>query len=301
VRIADDMFARFVTVLSRHLDDDELRTGSLAAELFVSRSLLDRLVAGVTGETTARFRRRILLERAAFGLRSTDVSVLDAANGAGYSSGEAFARAFLRAYGTTPSRWRTSAASFQITSPNGVHFYPPGGLRLPARQQETPMQLTADMIDQHVELLGQMLDRAGDLSDDELDAPLALPACIDRDPTIRSLLSRLVGQLGMWNAAMASQPYDFTIERQATIDSMRDRLNRAGPAFAAYVRDTSEHNRFDETFVDATSAEPYVFTAAGMIAHIITYGAYRRTVLTCALEAVGVSDLCDDPLTWFAP
>jgi hypothetical protein len=38
-----------------------------------------------------------------------------------------------------------------------------------------------------------------------------------------------------------------------------------------------------------------------MIAHVITYAAYRRTVLTCALEAAGASNLGDDPLTWFAP
>ena len=82
---------------------------------------------------------------------------------------------------------------------------------------------------------------------------------------------------------------------------MRSRLNRAGPAFSAYVRDVCERDRLDDTFVDATSAEPYAFTAAGMIAHIITYGAYRRTILVGALAAAGLADLEDDPLSWFTP
>jgi hypothetical protein len=105
----------------------------------------------------------------------------------------------------------------------------------------------------------------------------------------------------MWNAAMASEPYDLAIERGETLASMRERLDRAGPVFAAYAREVSEQDRFDETFVDATSGKPYVFTAAGMIAHVLTYAAHRRTVVTCALAAAGTAELDDDPLTWFTP
>jgi AraC family transcriptional regulator len=53
--------------------------------------------------------------------------------------------------------------------------------------------------------------------------------------------------------------------------------------------------------VDTTGDEPYVFTAARMIAHILTYAAYRRTVLVCALEAAGAPPVEDDALAWFRP
>jgi AraC family transcriptional regulator len=268
----------------------------------VSRSLLDRLVTAAAGEPPARFRRRLLLERAAFQLRSTGVSIIDAATQAGYSSNEAFTRAFRRAYGVPPSSWRSSGGAIHIASPSGVHFYPAGGLRLPARTEVTSMNFAAELVDHHVSLLGQLLDRASELAGSRLDAPIELPVQgIDDNPTIRSLLSRLVGQLDMWNAAMASVPYDFGTERHETLESMRQRLEGAGRAFARYVRQVSDQGRFDETFIDATGCVPYVFTAAGMVAHVLTYAAHRRTLVVGALASAGVTELDDDPLTWFRP
>jgi AraC family transcriptional regulator len=183
-----------------------------------------------------------------------------------------------------------------------VHFYPPGGLRLPARTGVTSVNFAAELMDQHVNLLGQLIERAGELAERQLDAAIELPVRgIDDHPTIRSLLSRLVGQLDMWNAAMASEPYDFEVERHETIESMRHRLDGPGRAFARYVRQVGERDRFDETFVDATGGAPYVFTAAGMIAHILTYAAYRRTLVAGALASAGAAELDDDPLSWFRP
>ncbi|HEX7995982.1 MAG TPA: hypothetical protein VF506_18840 [Streptosporangiaceae bacterium] len=99
---------------------------------------------------------------------------------------------------------------------------------------------------------------------------------------------------------MASQPYDFGAERDESIASMRARLARAGKDFAAYVHGVCANDRFGETFVDATGDEPYVFSAAGMIAHILTYAAFRRTLVVSALAAAG-REIEDDPLGWFTP
>jgi AraC family transcriptional regulator len=301
VESSDDRFTMFVDWLARHLDDHDTRGAGLAAEFFLSRTLLDRLVRAAAGEPTASFRRRILLERAAFQLRA-GLPVIDVAVGAGYSSGEAFARAFRRAYSSPPSAWRSSADAIHLGPRHRVHFYPPCGLRLPVMSRETDMEFAASLVDHHIAVLGQMLDRAATLTERELDAPIELPAPgIDLEPTIRSLLSRLVGQMQMWGAAMASRPYDFAIERDESISSMRERLAGAGRDFAAYVREVCADDRFGETFVDASAKEPYVFTAAGMIGHVLTYAAYRRTVVVSALAAAGASDVDDDPLGWFAP
>jgi hypothetical protein len=183
-----------------------------------------------------------------------------------------------------------------------VHFYPPGGLRLQAREKATPMNFTAELIDQHTDLLGRLLDRAGAVTADQLDTPIEISvAGIDDHPTIRSLLSRLIGQLDMWNAAMASVPYDFRVEEHESLDSMRQRLATAGRGFATFVRAASEHDRLGETFIDTTGSQAYEFTAAGMIAHVITYAAYRRTLVVGALASAGAPDVEDDPLIWFAP
>ena len=284
------------------MDERQAPGSALADELFVSRSLLDRIVRATAGEPLGRFRRRLMLERAAYRLRATEISVIDAATEAGYSSNEAFTRAFARAFGASPSSWRCSGGSIHLPSRSGVHFYPPGGLRLTVRTGVTSVNFVAELTDHHVRVLRELIERASELSDRQLDAVIEMPVGgIDERPTIRSLLSRLVGQLEMWNAAMTNHPYDFDVERHETVASMRRRLDAAGAAFAGYVRQASEQDGLAETFVDATGREPYVFTAAGMIAHVLTYAAYRRTLLVGALASAGAAEVDDDPLTWFRP
>jgi AraC family transcriptional regulator len=166
----------------------------------------------------------------------------------------------------------------------------------------TSMNFTAELIDHHVTVLGQLLDRAGTLTDHQLDAVIKLPTDgIDDNPTIRSLLSRLVGQLEMWNAAMASEPYDFDTERHQTIESMRRRL--AGPVTHSRASSGRSASRTGSTRPSWTQPDPfpYVFTAAGMIAHVLTYAAHRRTLAVGAFASAGSAELDDDPLTWFLP
>jgi AraC family transcriptional regulator len=50
--------------------------------------------------------------------------------------------------------------------------------------------------------------------------------------------------------------------------------------------------------VDTTTGSPLFFTYGGMIAHVLTYAAYRRTIASGALHAFGITDLEDDPLAW---
>jgi hypothetical protein len=74
-----DTFTAFVESLAEHLDDHEANGADLAARLYLSRSHFDRIVAATAGETPARFRRRVLLERAAFRLLTSSDTVLDIA------------------------------------------------------------------------------------------------------------------------------------------------------------------------------------------------------------------------------
>ena len=149
----------------------------------------------------------------------------------------------------------------QIEAPSDVHFHPPGGLRLPARAKETPMDLITKMVEHHVWLTGEMVARAARLDDAVLDKPIVISVeGVDDDPTLRSLLSRLVGQMGMWNAAMASRDYDWSVEKHETVESMRRRLAVEGPTYLGHVREVSEQGRLDETFVDALCEPAEVFT-----------------------------------------
>src|SRR4029077_15351108 len=138
-------------------------------------------------------------------------------------------------------------------APNRVHFHPPGGLRLPAREEVTSMDLVVTMTEHHIWLIGQMIDRAAALDGAQLDAPIELSVDgIDSEPTARSLLSRLVGQMDMWNKAVENRPYDFAVEQGECLASMRKRLAECAPVYLGHVREACENGGLADTFVDTT-------------------------------------------------
>lgn len=297
-----DRFSDFVDLVAQTLDEPETSGEDLAARLYLSRFHLTRLVTAVGGEAPSRFRRRLLLERAAYRLISSDRTVLDIAVESGYGSNEAFTRAFQRAYGASPRQWRASPRQIQLPSANDVHFHPPGGLRLPTRAGGHAMTLVTKMVEHHVWLVGQIVDRCARLADDQLDQPIRVSVDNeDGSMTLRSITSRLIGQMDMWVAAMQNREYDFGVEHHESLSSMRERLGRVGEAYLDQIRAVVDDGRLDETFVDALCEEPQVFTYGGMVAHVLTFAAYHRTLAVQRLVECGVDDLgLGDPMRWVA-
>ncbi|GAA5008671.1 AraC family transcriptional regulator [Actinopolymorpha pittospori] len=294
-----DVFAAFVEVLTEALDEHEATSADLAQRVYLSRFHFDRVIAATAGKSPGRLRRRVLLERAAYRLLTTTHSVLDVGVEAGYSAHESFTRAFVRAYGSPPAQWRHSPTRLQIESPNGVHFHPPGSLRLPAQREVSSMDVLVSMVEHHVWLVGEMLIRAERLRDDQLDERIELSVeGVDDEPTLRSLPSRLVGQLDMWGAAIEGKAYDFAVERGESVAHMRDRHAEAGPAFLTAVREVCEQGRLDESIIcPGENVEVYTFGA--VIAHVLTFAAHRRTLVAGALHDLGLDDLDGgDPIRW---
>lgn len=298
-----DTFATFVDRLAIALRDDVAGTidgTELAARVGFSRFHLDRVIRSVAGENPGAFRRRILLERAAFRILSSSSSLLDVAIDAGYSSHEAFTRAFARAFGAPPALWRDRAATFRIPAVNGVHFHPPGSIRLPTRDKVTEMDVLERMVEHHVWLTGEMIRVAGALDEAQLNRPIVLDVD-DDEQTIRSLLARLVGQLAMWNAVMAGRSYELSVEADQSLRELRDILAVEGPAFLAHVREVTGEERLDETFVDACGDTVEVISYGGNLAHVLTFAAHRRTLVLLALDAAGHGELgWGDPRHWVA-
>jgi AraC-like DNA-binding protein len=301
-----DTFADFVEHLAEALDDARITeaTGDeWAARLHFSRYHFDRMIRSVAGEPPSAFRRRILLERAAYRMITTTAPLLDIAVEAGYGSHEAFTRAFTKAYGAPPAAWRRRPGHIQVPAPSDVHFHPPGSLRLPARDKVNSMDLLTKMVEHHIWLTGEMVRLAERLTDAQLDQPIVL----DVDPndgvqqSIRTLLSRLIGQMGMWNAALATRDYDWSVEQHESLTSMRERLAVEGPTYLSHVRGVVADDRLDDTFVDALCDPAEVFTYGGMIAHVLTFAAHRRTLVVLAFGRHGVEDLgWGDPMVWVA-
>ena len=165
---------------------DRRGAGAAAALLAVPLRPDDQVASRASRRSA--FRRRILLERAAYRMITTRAPLIDIAVEAGYGSHEAFTRAFTQAYGAPPAAWRRKPGHLQIPAPSGVHFHPPGSLRLPARDKVTPMELLTKMVEHHIWLTGEMVRLAERLTDEQLDEEIELNVDDDRQ-TIRSLLS----------------------------------------------------------------------------------------------------------------
>jgi len=302
MRAPEESFQRFLNVLSEALDEPEANGEVIAARAHRSRWHLGRIVSAVAGEPPARLRRRVLMERAAFRLATSTAGVLEVALEAGYSSNEAFTRAFRRAYGANPSAWREAPGQPLLPAPNGVHFLPPAGLRLPARREVTEMELLKRMVEHNVWITRRLIEGARRMSEAQLDEAIVLSVeGIDDQPTTRKLLSRLVGQMDMWNAAMAMREYDWSVEEHEELAAMARRLDAVAPMFLAQVNAVIDEGRLDETFVDALCEPPEVFTYGGMIAHVLNFSAHRRTLVAGALHSAGITDVGNgDPMRFVA-
>ena len=79
--------------------------------------------------------------------------------------------------------------------------------------------------------------------------------------------------------------------------AMHRRLDTAAPRFRELVVEPVRDGRADETFIDAICDPPETFTLGGVLAHVLTFSAVRRTLAIGALESAGITDLgSGDPM-----
>ena len=235
--------------------------------------------------------------------RRVGSGILDIALEAGYSSHEAFVRAFRRAYGVNPSEWRESPRQIKLPTPNDVHFHPPGGLRLPTKTEITSMDLIVRMVEHHVWLVGEMVDEPPGSTTTKLDEPIAISVeDIDDDPD-----HPLTAVTAGWPDGHVESHHprpglrlgrgEARVDREHAQASDHGRTRSSWPTRRASVSE----GRLDDTFIDAHCTPVEVFTYGGMIAHVLTFAAHRRVLVLGALESAGIPDLGNgDPRKWVA-
>ena len=166
------------------------------------------------------------------------------------------------------------------------------------------MDLIDRMLDHDPWLMRRLLDGAAELPGEKLDEPVAVPtgppdAWFEEggQTSVRSMLERLIYSKEIWTAAFAGRDHP---ERGATtLDDLRDRHERAGAEFARVVRDIRDRNAWDTAFVDALCDPPETFTFGGMVMHVLTRAAHRRSVVVGALRELGVEGIgSGDPIEW---
>ncbi|HZU11357.1 MAG TPA: AraC family transcriptional regulator [Chloroflexota bacterium] len=294
-----DRLRGFIDVIVSSLDDD-VAGSDIAARNYLSRYHFDRLVSGAIRESPAAFRRRLLLERAAWQMRERGTTITAAALGAGYQSPEAFTRTFARAYGLTPGRFRRNGRSYHLEAPNGIHFHPPGGIAVPADgNRRTHMDMVDRLVGHDIWFTTQLLDRAAQLPAEELDRPLpeAWTWGGDEPPTLRAVLNEMVANKENWSAALTGR--DAPPAAGDGIEDLQRRYERAGAEFAGLVRGIRDRGQWDAGFVDALCDPPESFTYGGMLAHVATFSAIRRMMAIVAFRELGVTDIgLGDPIEW---
>ena len=96
------------------------------------------------------------------------------------------------------------------------------------------MDVVIRMLDHHLSLVGEILERLGRVDDDALDRPIELSVeGIDRDPTLRRVCDRLVSQLEMWVAAFEGATR-VPATGESSAPALRRRLDASGTRFESW-------------------------------------------------------------------
>ena len=217
----------------------------------------------MAGESPARFRDRLLLERAAHLVATTDRPLQVIAAECGFRGYDVFSRAFRRELGALPSQWRADPTSWAIDAPGDVHFHPPLGVRLPARSRVDSVDLVVEMAEHHVHVVGALVERAGQVSDAELDRPAG-------GGSLRSALTGTVRRMETFTALVHDVPSPDPAEDGARPHDLHVRLERVGPDFVGSVALLGATGRFDEAFVDAFSPDPTTVSFGRMVRDVVT-------------------------------
>ncbi len=273
--------------------DQERNGDSLARQAYRSRTQFYRVFRAVIEETPAAMRRRLLLERSAWQLSRTQLSVTEISLNANYGSLEAFTRAFRKAFGVSPSLYRRmGATSTQLHAANGIHHYSGTDNTKGVGQFMDLFDIFSGQESWHTQ---RLLGLAKTLDDAQLDRPLKNQIHVfpwgGPDQSLRQLLDRMVQTKEAWAAALtgSSAPLlDNAPPEDRTPSAMLARLEKADTAFHRVLTDVRNRGAWLDTFVDALCEPPETFTFGGMFAHVITFNAYRRMVAIDVLRSLGV-------------
>ena len=282
--------------------DTQAKTQDLARQAYQSRTQFHRLFRTVVEETPAAMRRRLLLERAAYQLAHTGISVTAVALDANYGSLEAFTRAFRKAFRISPSLYRRMRdPHFHLPAFNNIHFCAPGSPAKGGRDMDL-FDRFAGNDSWHTR---RLLEYAGTLTEEQLDRPLSTVVELlpwrESNETLRQLLENIIFTKEVWTAALSGAEMDMNgpPKSQRSPKAMLQRLEKTDAELHRILGDVRNRSAWDDTFVDALCEPAETFTFGGVFTHIMTFNAHRRLMALDALRQLGVqTDGFGDPMEY---
>jgi AraC family transcriptional regulator len=285
-----DTANRLSAIVANSLDT-QAKTQDLARQAYQSRTQFHKLFRTVVEETPGAMRRRLLLERAAYQLAHTGMSVTDVALNNNYGSLEAFTRAFRKAFRTSPSLYRRMRdPHFHLPASNRIHFLAPGS----PTKGEKDMDLFDRFAGNDSWHTRRLLEYASALTEEQLDRSLAsvveLLPWRESNRTLRQLLENIIFTKEVWTAALSGTDMDMNgpPQSQRSPQAMLERLEKADAELHRILSDVRNRSGWDDTFVDALCEPAETFTFGGVFAHIMTFNAHRRLMALDALRQLGV-------------
>jgi AraC family transcriptional regulator len=282
-----DEAKRLSGVVLESLDQEQDAKG-LARHAYRSRTQFYRVFRAMIEETPVAMRRRLLLERAAWQLSHTRLSVTEISLNANYGSLEAFTRAFRKAFRVSPSLYRRMGATYtHLHAANGIHHHS-GNDTKGAGQFMDLFDIFSGQESWHTR---RLLELAKTLNDEQLDRPLKNPVKVfpwdGPDQSLRQILDRMVQTKEAWAAALTGGNWSPTDDADRTPSAMQERLDSADAKFHGVLTEVRNRSAWEDTFVDALCEPPETFTFGGMFAHVITFNAHRRMLAMDALRSLG--------------
>jgi AraC family transcriptional regulator len=300
-----DEAQRLRGVVLESLDQEQDAKG-LARHAYRSRTQFYRVFRAMIEETPVAMRRRLLLERAAWQLSRTQLSVTVIGLNANYGSLEAFTRAFGKAFKVSPSLYRRMGVTYtHLHATNGIHHY---SGRDDTKGNDRSMDLFDIFSGQESWHTRRLLELAKTLNDEQLDRPLKNQMKVfpwdGPDQSLRQILDRMVQTKEVWAAALTggSMPLlDNAPPDDRTPSVMLARMDKADAAFHSVLTDVRNRSAWEDTFVDALCEPPETFTFGGMFADVITFNAHRRMLAIDALQRLGAKvEGCGSPIEYVA-
>lgn len=97
---------KILDIINKHISDSNFNVELLAEEISISRSVLQRKIHSLIGESPAAVIRRIRLNRAAELIKNRFGTLSEIALEVGYNNPAHFSEAFKKQFETTPSRFQ---------------------------------------------------------------------------------------------------------------------------------------------------------------------------------------------------
>ncbi len=293
---------RLRELLDAVVDAGNADVGEMARSSYASEFHFSREVRRLTGESPAALRRRIMLERAAWRLRRGEPVAAVAAD-EGWSSPGVFSRAFRRTFGVPPSR--AGDVEFRLPSPNGLHFHPPQSLWLDSAGDTKQADISQLMIAHDIADTAYLIGQAAQLSKQQWTEQISPgQVVLDWDgpePSVGAVLGAIVWTKEVWLACIEGRDFpsrDTTTPESTAPDELAARHDEIARRWTTMVSDYMAEGRLADTVIDALCDPPESFQLYGIVAHVLTYSAYRRELARTMLARHGVRTGRGDPLDW---